>query len=183
MHEFILPLLTPERNEMATFPQFARLPIDIRDLIWEQALIKDRVLLHGRPLGKELSDVINSPTTPRLTEGQDTEVNVGWKKEYGVMVDDKATISKLFRVNTESRQAAKRFYRVRFPCTYMKPAPGFYEKGTLYLRPESDTIRMGLTEGSGRFAHCVWAMDRFHVGLVNLAPDLKVKFSGFNGLD
>ncbi|SCN87413.1 uncharacterized protein FFB20_07951 [Fusarium fujikuroi] len=88
---------------MATFPQFAKLPIELRDMIWEQALKKDRVL--------------------RL-----------------------------------------------------------YEKRTLYLRPELDTIRRGLTEGFGRLAHCVWAMDRLHVGLVNLAPDLQVKFSGFNGL-
>ncbi|KAF5555839.1 hypothetical protein FPHYL_8117 [Fusarium phyllophilum] len=201
MSELSLPLLTTESNEMATFPQFANLPLEIRDLIWEEALKKDRVLsmhvwtlgedcwsagrtmqlLHGRPLGKELSDVINSATTPRLTDRREAEVNSGSKKEYGVFVDDKAAISKLFLVNTESRQAAKRFYRVQIPCTYMKP--GLYKKGTLYLHPESDTIQMGLTEGFGRFAHCVWAMDRRHVGLVNLAPDLKVRFSGFNGLD
>ncbi|KAF5722409.1 hypothetical protein FMUND_2921 [Fusarium mundagurra] len=200
MSELNLPLLATERNEMAAFPQFAKLPLEIRDLIWEQALIKDRVLslhvwtleedcssagqtmqlLHGRAPGKELSDVINSPTTARLTAGQETEVNAGSKKEYGVFVDDKAAISKLFHVNAESRQAAKRIYRVHIPCTYMKPRPGLYEKGTLYLRP--DTIRMGLTEGFGRFAHCVWARDRLHVGLVNLAPDTKVKFFGFNGL-
>ncbi|KAF5649864.1 hypothetical protein F25303_4551 [Fusarium sp. NRRL 25303] len=182
---------------MATFAQFAKLPIELQDTIWEEALKKDRVLsmhvwtlgedcwsagrtiqlLHGRP---EIPDVINSPTTPRLTDGRETEVNAGSRKECGLFVDDKAAISKLFRINAESRQAAKRFYRVHIPCTYMKPE--LYQKGTLYLRPESDTIRMGLAEGFGRLAHCVWAMDRLHVGLVNLAPDLKVKFSGFNGL-
>ncbi|KAF5658786.1 hypothetical protein FCIRC_12759 [Fusarium circinatum] len=200
MVDLSIPPRTPRSNEMATFPQFAKLPIELRDMVWEEALKKDRVLsmhvwtlgedcsdagrtmelLHGRPLEGELSGLVNSPTTPRLTDGRETEVNPTSKKEYGVMVDDKAAISKLFRVNAESRQAAKRFYRVHIPCTYMKP--GFYEKGTLYLRPESDTIRMGLTEGFGRFAYCIWAMDRLHVGLVNLAPDLKVKFSGRNGL-
>ncbi|KAF5683590.1 hypothetical protein FDENT_7202 [Fusarium denticulatum] len=138
-------------------------------------------VLHGKPFKKELSAVVSSPTTPRLPGGQEMEVNAKSEKEYGVFVDDKAAISKLFRVNTESREASKRFYRVQIPCTYMKS--GLYEKGTLYLRPELDTIRMGLTEGFGRFAHCVWAMDRRHVGLVNLAPDLKVRFCGFNGLD
>ncbi|KAI7768227.1 hypothetical protein LZL87_012076 [Fusarium oxysporum] len=181
-----LPLLTSESNEIATFPQFTQLPIEIRDLIWEEALIKDRVLnihvwnlgedcddaaqtmqlLHGRPFDKELSDVLNSPTTPRLTDGQETKVDPESKKEYGVMVDDKAAISKFFHVNAESRQAAKRLYR-----------------GTLYIRPESDTICMGLTEGFGRFAHCVWALDRLRVGLINLAPDLKVNFFGYNGLE
>ncbi|KAF5580645.1 uncharacterized protein FSUBG_13341 [Fusarium subglutinans] len=200
MSDLSIPTHTPKSNEMATFPQFAKLPIELRDMIWEEALKKERVLsmhvwtlgedcsdtgrtmelLHGRPLETEVSDLINSPTTPRLTDGRETKVNAGSKKEYSVMVDDKAAISKLFRVNAESRQAAKRFYRVHIPCTYMKP--GFYEKGTLYLRPELDTIRMGLTEGFGRFAHCVWALDRLHVGLVNLAPDLKVKLSGRNGL-
>ncbi|KAI1011932.1 hypothetical protein LB503_004727 [Fusarium chuoi] len=185
---------------MATFPQFTKLPIDLRDMIWEEALKKDRVLsmhvwtlgedcwstgrtmqlLHGRPLGRELSNVINAPTTPRLTDGRETEVNAGLRKKFGLFVDEKAAISKLFRINYESRQAAKRFYRVHIPCTYMKP--GLYEKGTLYLRPESDTIRMGLTEGFGRLAHCIWAMDCLHVGLLNLAPDLKVKFFGFNDL-
>ncbi|RBQ76959.1 hypothetical protein FVER14953_12336 [Fusarium verticillioides] len=194
-------LTTTKINEMAAFPQFARLPIEIRDLIWEKALSKDRVLsmhvwtlgeecwdeartmhvLHGRPVEKELSAVIGSPTTPQLPNRQETEVNAGSEKKYGVFVDDKVAISKLFRVSAESREAAKRFYRVHIPCTYMKP--GLYEKGTLYLRPESDTIRMGLTEGFGRFAHCVWATDHRHVGLVNLAPDLKVQFRGFNGLN
>ncbi|KAF5637861.1 hypothetical protein F52700_4563 [Fusarium sp. NRRL 52700] len=194
-------LHTLKNNEMATFPQFAKLPIEIRDMIWEEALKKDRVLsmhvwtlgednwdaartmqvLHGRPLATELSDLLNSPTTPRLPDGRETEGNVASKKEYGVIVDDEVAISKLFRVNAESRQAAKRFYRVQIPCIYMKR--GLYERGTLYLRPESDTIRMGLTEGFGRFAYFVWAMDRLHVGLVNIAPDLKVKFFGYNGLD
>uniref|UniRef100_A0A0D2YA71 2EXR domain-containing protein n=1 Tax=Fusarium oxysporum (strain Fo5176) TaxID=660025 RepID=A0A0D2YA71_FUSOF len=121
-----LPLLTPESNERATVPQFTQLPIEIRDMIWKEALIKDRVL------------------------------NIHF-----------------FHVNAESRRAGKRYYRVHIPCTYMKP--GRYEKGTLYIRPESDTICMGLTEGFGRFAHCVWALDHLHVGLVNLAPDLKSK--------
>lgn len=97
------------------------------------------------------------------------------------MVDDIAAIIKFFHGNAESRRAGKRYYRVHIPCTYIKP--GRYEKGTLYIRPESDTICMGLTEGSGRFAHCVWALDRLHVGLVNLAPDLKVNFFGYNGLE
>ncbi|RKK74509.1 hypothetical protein BFJ69_g8421 [Fusarium oxysporum] len=39
-----LPLLTPESNERATIPQFTQLPIEIRDMIWKEALIKDRVL-------------------------------------------------------------------------------------------------------------------------------------------
>ncbi|KAG7410058.1 hypothetical protein Forpe1208_v011623 [Fusarium oxysporum f. sp. rapae] len=132
-----LPLLTSESNEIATLPQFTQLPIEIRDLIWEEALIKDRVLnihvwnlgedcddaaqtmqlLHGRPFDKELSDILNSPTTPRLTDGQETKVDPESKKEYGVMVDDKAAISKFFHVNAESRQAAKRLYRVHIPCT------------------------------------------------------------------
>ncbi|KAH7217405.1 hypothetical protein BKA60DRAFT_621735 [Fusarium oxysporum] len=183
-----LPLLTPESNERATIPQFTQLPIEIRDMIWKEALIKDRVLnihtmrlLHGRPFDKELFNVPNSPTTPRLTDGQETKVNPESTKEYGVMVDDIAAISKFFHVNAESRRAGKRYYRVHIPCTYMKP--GRYEKGTLYIRPESDTICMGLTEGFGRFAHCVWALDRLHVGLVNLAPDLKVNFFGYNGLE
>ncbi|KAG6997456.1 hypothetical protein FocnCong_v016075 [Fusarium oxysporum f. sp. conglutinans] len=196
-----LPLLTPESNERATFPQFAQLPVEIRGMIWEEALIKDRVLnihvwnlgedcdnaaqtmrlLHGRPFDKELFNVPNSPTTPRLTDGQETKVNPESKKEYGVMVDDIAAIRKFFHVKAESRRAGKRYYRVHIPCTYMKP--GRYEKGTLYIRPESDTICMGLTEGFGRFDHCVWALDRLHVGLANLAPDLKVNFFGYNGLE
>ncbi|TVY75189.1 hypothetical protein Focb16_v005170 [Fusarium oxysporum f. sp. cubense] len=196
-----LPLLTPESNDRATFLQFAQLPVEIRGMIWEEALIKDRVLnirvwnlgedcdnaaqtmrlLHGRPFDKELFNVLNSPTTPRLTDGQDTKVNPESKKKYGVTVDDIAAISKFFHINAESRRAGKRYYRVHIPCTYMKP--GRYEKGTLYIRPESDTICMGLTEGFGRFAHCVWALDRLHVGLINVAPELKVNFFGYNGLE
>ncbi|KAL7758508.1 hypothetical protein ACKLNR_010935 [Fusarium oxysporum f. sp. zingiberi] len=107
-----LPLLTPESNDRATFPQFTQLPIEIRDMIWKEALIKDIVLnihvwnlgedcdnatqtmrlLHGRPFDKELFNVLNSPTTPRLIGGQETKVNPELKKEYGVMVDDKTAI-------------------------------------------------------------------------------------------
>ncbi|KAG4272687.1 hypothetical protein FPRO04_10429 [Fusarium proliferatum] len=93
---------------MATFPQFAKLPIELRDMIWEEGLKKDRALsmhvwtlgedcwsagrtmqlLHGRPLGQELSDVINSPNTPRLTDRRETEATAGSRKEFGLFVDD-----------------------------------------------------------------------------------------------
>ncbi|KAH7259008.1 uncharacterized protein BKA55DRAFT_505565 [Fusarium redolens] len=48
--------------------------------------------------------------------------------------------------------------------------------GTLYLRPELDTICMALTAGFGLFAHCVWALDPLHVGLINISPKAVIIF-------
>ncbi|EXL52512.1 hypothetical protein FOCG_08303 [Fusarium oxysporum f. sp. radicis-lycopersici 26381] len=170
-----LHLLTPESNERATVPQFTQLPIEIQDMIWKEALIKDRVLnIHQCSTDYEVA--------PRQAFRQGT-FQTYLTPNYS-QTDQRTrdqTIIKFFHGNAESRRAGKRYYRVHIPCTYMKP--GRYEKGTLYIRPESDTICVALTEGSGRFAHCVWALDRLHVGLVNLAPDLKVNFFGYNGLE
>ncbi|EXK86553.1 hypothetical protein FOQG_09821 [Fusarium oxysporum f. sp. raphani 54005] len=54
-----LPLLTPESNERANFPQFAQLPVEIRGMIREEALIKDRVLnIHVWNLGEDCEQVL-----------------------------------------------------------------------------------------------------------------------------
>jgi hypothetical protein len=178
------PLLNPEIKATSEFPLFAKFPIEIRDQIWEQSLTHERILKiylwNMCPFESkgdcfvDLYDILKSTTTTRLDDWQRTGTNPGSSKQYSVIVHEGMAISKLFRVNAESRGAAKRFYRVHIPCTYTRP--GRYERGTLYLRPELDTICMALTAGFGLFAHCVWALDPLHVGLINISPKAVIIF-------
>ncbi|KAJ4279484.1 hypothetical protein NW764_006855 [Fusarium oxysporum] len=76
-------------------------------------------------------------------------------------------MSKLFVTNHESRSAAKRYYRVHNPCTYVHMTCTYY--GILYFNPEFDIIHIFEWWHSPELAHRIWKLYPLHVGIVNLA--------------
>ena len=82
------------------------------------------------------------------------------------------TISKLFRVSAEARQAALLFYRVRFPC-WLRAVGGVLKPGILYFNPEHDFLQI-TPEWSVRntlfnFMHLLkTTYDPLHIGIRNL---------------
>ena len=100
-------------------------------------------------------------------------------RKYFVVLSECQVISKLFRVNSESRNTALRCYRVHLPCHYK--AKGRVEvNGTLHFNPELNTLEIRGTEHFAHFAHDLWAHDRRSVGFLNIA--LEVTHKG-HGLD
>ncbi|WAO93533.1 2EXR domain-containing protein [Fusarium falciforme] len=88
--------------------------------------------------------------------------------DYVIVLSQRPIISKLFRVNTEARSCASRFYRVQLPCTY-QCGDHAQENGTLYFNPELDILTISGFEYFVKFAHDIWVHDPRHVGLRNMA--------------
>lgn len=85
------------------------------------------------------------------------------------MLRSRHEISKLFRVCSESRQAALRFYRVQIPCYYKQRGHSPIE-GTFYFHPELDTLHIvGSLMYFAMFADRLWGHDPRRAGLLNLA--------------
>ncbi|KAF5662849.1 hypothetical protein FHETE_7743 [Fusarium heterosporum] len=139
-------LLNQSLQDTKTFPQFARLPPELREQIWEECLIRERMIS---------INLVEHHGSPRL---------------YTAIPKEEKVISKLFRINTESRSCALRFYRVQMPCRYRRVG-GMSEEGILYLNPDIDVfnIHAGTWKAFALFANEVWARDKEHFGLANLA--------------
>ncbi|KAF4472622.1 hypothetical protein FALBO_489 [Fusarium albosuccineum] len=140
-----------------TFPQFPRLPREIRLMIWELSLHRKRILHVDL-------DFLRPAPEP-------------WK--WAPILWQQNMISKFFLVNSESRYAALCFYRVHFPCEYRYN--GRAEKNaTFYFNPELDIIEITGWKMFAEFAHSLWVNDPRHVGLINL---MLTSYDSFNGIN
>jgi 2EXR family len=143
-------------NEQLQFPLFSLLPIEIRLLIWEYSLQRRRY--------------IHIQLQPRR---DDPEIRL-----YHIVICGYQLLSKLFRVNRESRGAALRYYRVHIPCNFTK-TEGFTEAlhpGTLHLDPEHDIIQVSPLWGvrdamADFFFRLKTTYDPLRIGIRNLAMD------------
>ncbi|KAF4500736.1 hypothetical protein FAGAP_3018 [Fusarium agapanthi] len=90
-----------------------------------------------------------------------------YSAEDRVEVRERVAMSKLFITNRESRAAAKKFYRVHIPCTYVHMTSTY--DGILYFNPELDIIHIFEWAFFPELAHHIWSLDPLHVGIVNLA--------------
>ncbi|KHN95110.1 uncharacterized protein MAM_06995 [Metarhizium album ARSEF 1941] len=77
------------------------------------------------------------------------------ESNFLVVLRSRHEMSELFRVCSESRQSAMRFYRV--------------PKGVFYFHPELDIVDIVGLRYLPRFANTLLANDPRHVGLINLA--------------
>ncbi|THC91540.1 hypothetical protein EYZ11_009003 [Aspergillus tanneri] len=105
--------------------------------------------------------------------------------QYQIMVDGRKTLSKLLRVNQESRQTALRFYRVKIPCKFSHSPEDEYvyeavgqpvkaKPGVLYFNPEYDFLEIASESWRGDDLfdlayHLKKTYDPSHIGLLNLA--------------
>lgn len=141
-----------------SFPQFSRLPPELRLAIWEQALCHER---HLR-VKLYVAEFDNDP----LSRGK-SDCMQGISGRYHIVWSGTQLISKLFRTASESRNAALGFHRVHLPCQYK-----WGEKrmdGTFYFNPELDTLEIKGGRCFLDFAHDLWANDQRKVGLINVA--------------
>ncbi|RGP78864.1 hypothetical protein FLONG3_3063 [Fusarium longipes] len=157
-----IDLMNPE-PEGGQFLRFSSFPYDIRAMIWEEYLSNHRILhiaienleaparnKHQRKKAKKATNKTSSIQSP-----------------YRVFLDERYALSKLFHVCSESRDAAKRFYRVQYLCTYRW---GYKtQEGTLYFRPEFDTVQSCVTADLFDFASNLFRLDSRYVGLQSLA--------------
>jgi hypothetical protein len=166
-------------NEEAGFPQFTRLPAELRSLVWQYALQTQRFIrvnleyIADHP-GFKPSRIINSSRT---------------KKRHRIGVDryQLSRASTLLRVNAESREEALRFYRIQMPCVLLKgdrfPDNEELKTGILHFNPEYDFLHLEFgRRGASGFVKLVYDFKAFydprHIGILNLSLDLDALTGG-----
>ncbi|CAJ2512870.1 Uu.00g009890.m01.CDS01 [Anthostomella pinea] len=164
MKEPHLQLFNPVNMERGgSFPQFALLPPEIRIQIWKHASQRHRIITvgvttHRRGLQRPRAHK-NHLGKPII--GDSCRIEVG-----GAQV-----LSKLLRVNRESRQLTLEVQRVHLPCFLTGRLKS--ERATLHFNPELDILRITPSTDVA-FANLVFelkAYDPRDVGLLRLAAD------------
>ncbi|KAF2667828.1 hypothetical protein BT63DRAFT_426674 [Microthyrium microscopicum] len=157
---------TPQKHD-ARFPLFTKLPPEIRFMIWQCALQRNRIIkLSLRPLS--------------VADGADTGSYIDGTERYHLIVNGIQLQSKIFQVNRESREAALVFYRVHLPCQFpFKPREKDIMKwaqGVFHYNPEWDFLSIYSRGGKhhdirsfANFLHRLKNDDPKHVGLLHLA--------------
>ncbi|KAI9146968.1 hypothetical protein HJFPF1_12997 [Paramyrothecium foliicola] len=156
--------LPPAPAPCDTFHHFSNLPPELRNKIWWHAMQRQRMIkVCVRP--PELVHAVVRTRLESMPANQDT-------RKYGLTVGGLQTMSKMFRINQESREAALSFYRVRISCWLAQEAGygGLGEPGTLYFNPEHDCLQFIQNHGP---IHEFWydlrtTYDPHHIGLLSL---------------
>ncbi|KAH6974804.1 hypothetical protein EDB80DRAFT_595182 [Ilyonectria destructans] len=167
-----LNIFNPASRSKATdtFRYFNHLPCELRWKIWELELCHERLLhVQARPPPTAAESVESTDTveSPRSVENADSPPDEPEAPGYELILVERQPISKLARVNSESRHVTSRFYRVQLPCLYRWEGKQDMI-GTFYFHPELDTLEIR-GRRFPRFAQDLWAHDPRHVGLINLA--------------
>ncbi|KAF5678184.1 hypothetical protein FDENT_9068 [Fusarium denticulatum] len=153
------------------FHLFNKLPLEMRLKIWESALS------HYRHIKVIVSDDWEFSVWNCHHERVDFKVDDIEGQPYTVFVKKSAAYHPLLNTTSESRDVAKKFYRVQLPCRRLGPDGG--SLGTLFLCPELDTIHLETQTLSlkhfEKFAQTIFAADKLNVGLVNLALDCELR--------
>ncbi|RYP70691.1 hypothetical protein DL771_005295 [Monosporascus sp. 5C6A] len=156
------------------FNLFPTLPAELRVKIWHLALERQRII-KVRLRDRTLMDGL-------LAKQGDIRPKTRENERYGVVVHGYQTLSKLFRVSRESRDAALSFYRVHLPCWLIKGArrDDAMKPGIFYFNPEHDFLYIRIDPFTGNdavqfvdFLHDFKTIhDPRYVGLLNLAIDI-----------
>ena len=156
-------------DEESNFPLFPLLPQEIRLKIWRHSLQRQRIIkLH-----------LKGRTEQTVTQAAESTGSASKSERYCAVVDGYQVLSKLLRVNSESREAALEFYRVRLPCRFTGRATreGTTRSETLHFNPEYDFLHISpespVSDTLVDFIyHLKTTHDPHHVGLLNLAVGL-----------
>lgn len=155
-------------EEEFNFPLFSLLPKELRLKIWRHTLQRQRII-RLRLLNQRGKTAIQADENPESTSNGE---------RYFTIVDGTQLLSKLLRVNKESREEALMFHRVHLPCRFTGGAmrDGSNGHGTLHFNPEWDFLYIG-AEWPAKdtlvtfLYHLKTIHDPRHVGLLNLAVD------------
>jgi hypothetical protein len=121
------------QTDRSNFHCFPLLPKELRQQIWESALQRSRIIhLHLKD-----PSIVPAP----MTDAAEMSRLASNGERFWATADGHQTLSKMFRVNREAREAALSFYRVRFPC-WLRTVAGGMKPGILYFNPEHDFLRI-----------------------------------------
>jgi hypothetical protein len=186
-HSHIFNESQATHNNESIFPLFPLLPKELRLKIWQHTLQRNRII----KVFLRAEKLFN--TEQPATQTTDSIASTIKTECYRAYVNGYQTLSKLFRVNSEAREVASRFYRVPIPCwlklgetyagfpteTVPRPYARFPSErtGTLYFNPEYDFLHISSEIWVKNtlvdfLYHLRTTYDPHHVGLLNLAVDI-----------
>jgi hypothetical protein len=204
-----LPIFNPPAPiTTRTFHLFPSLPKELRLLIWQYALHRQRIVkIHlSDPWIEDTSTIAQRITAINTNNDPETQT-AGY---YTVTTDTHPVHSKFLRVCKESRKEALMFYRAHIPCRLVKEAEKdnsywgmkgllqsatieggvdkVTEPGTLYLNPEWDFLRITAYPHEDvhipAFLHHLKSRyDPKGIGLLNLIISDRDHENGILGLD
>ncbi|KAI0102478.1 hypothetical protein GGR51DRAFT_562651 [Nemania sp. FL0031] len=120
----------PVASTSATFLLFPALPPELRVQIWRLTLRPRIINLHLHPR-QATNYILKKKWLTRPRESRDDR--------FEVVIDSYRAISKLFRVNKESRYEAQLFYERRLPCWFVGVSNEL-EPGILYYKLNHDSF-------------------------------------------
>lgn len=154
------------------FPQFPKLPNEVRQYVWDLAIPQERLLrvrLHPIEQPQKATETENAAADTSIAPGS---LPTDDTHPYQIVAKGRKLVPKFLHICQEARVAALRFYRVRLPCLYSHGTAT--SEGTLYLNPEHDILGVdpGRREDNFvRFVRTVQEGDAKGVGFENLAGD------------
>jgi len=157
-------------DEELNFPLFPLLPQEIRLMIWRHSLQRQRIIRL----------LLKGQTKQTATQAAESTGSASKSERYCAFVHGYQVLTKLLRVNSESREAALEFYRVHLPCrlTGERTEEGTTRPGTLHFNPEYDFLHIS-SESPVKdtlvdfLYHLKTTHDPHRVGLLNLAVELR----------
>lgn len=152
------------------FSPFPKLPPEIRLLIWQHSMRRRRII--------QLRLESRQRRRPQLSGNEDHFGPHG--ERFCAFVNGYQVLSKLLRVNSESRQAALSFYRVHIPCVLQREVnvtEDNFTRDIFYFNPEYDTLHILPVYWSEHTIidfsyHLKQTFDPHRVGLLRLALDI-----------
>jgi hypothetical protein len=163
-------------DTQATFSLFPLLPKELRLKIWQHALEKNRLIQLQIKARDEILALRFSQDENQPPNVDALSVIENDQPRSRALVCGHQVLSKLLRVNQESRDESLRFYRVHIPCTFVDEKGNEQESGTLYFNPEFDFLQISpsisIDDTLFDFLYRLktkW--DPRHIGLLNMAID------------
>ncbi|KAK5631800.1 hypothetical protein RRF57_007514 [Xylaria bambusicola] len=149
-----------------TFHLFAVLPAELRIEVWLFALKQERIIQVRLRSCRMTDHILTLQNKSKRPDSRENE-------RYSIYVNGHQTISKLFRVTRESRDAALSFFRVQVPCWMVRDSTreSPIAAGTMYFNPEYDFLHISNDAGHvAEFIHDLKTVyDPRNIGLLKLA--------------
>ncbi|KAK8131406.1 pectinesterase precursor [Apiospora sp. TS-2023a] len=150
------------------FPQFARLPTELRLQIWRESLRRNRLIRIDLGSTKPDADTTSTRYSQRNSLGKPVTGGIYQATTPGYHIH-----SKLLRVSLEARYEALRFYRIHIPCYIQDPWGKTRKESILYLNPEYDFLHLETKSPAANavvdYMFDLKAYDPLDIGLCNLA--------------
>ncbi|CAI6340689.1 unnamed protein product [Periconia digitata] len=128
----------PKDDAHSIFALFPLLPKELRVKIWRHAMERNRMFRLNLVPKREIMELRFPIDKPGPPNADALSLIERYESRFEVFVFGRQLLSKLLRVNRESRDEAMRLYRIHIPCTFVDKKNTETKSHTLYFNPDLD---------------------------------------------